>query len=126
MISNININELLNLKGINIIDIRCDSAEQTLIAGFQRALMTNQLAIPINNAIKGKILNRIRFYCKMFSTNKYYILECCEPLINAFNTSIWDKSKINERLDDGTTDIDSLDAQEYSTEPFMDALIRIN
>ena len=112
--------------GINIIDIRCDSAEQTLIAGFQRALIANQLALPINNAIKGKILNRIRFYCKMFSTNKYYILECCEPLINAFSTSIWDKSKINERLDDGTTDIDSLDAQEYSTEPFMDALIRIN
>lgn len=111
---------------INIIDIRCDSAEQTLIAGFERALRENNLAIPINNAIKGEILNRIRFYCKMFSTNKYFILESCSDLIMAFKTAIWEKDKNDVRLDDGKQDIDSLDSQEYSTEPFMDALVQIN
>ena len=111
---------------VNIIDIRCDSAEQTLIAGFEIALAENKLAIPINNAIKGLILNRIRFYCKMFSTNKYFILECCDPLINAFKTVIFNpkNKKEDERLDDGSQDIDSLDAQEYSTEPYMDILIQ--
>ena len=113
-------------KGINIIDIRCDSAEQTLIAGFERALRENHIAIPINNAVKGKILDRIRFYCKMFSTNKYQILECCEPLIKAFKTAIWEKDKNDVRLDNGKQDIDSLDAQEYSTEPYMKALVQIN
>jgi len=112
--------------GINIIDIRCDSAEQTLIAGFERALRENRLAIPINNAIKGEILNRIRFYCKMFSTNKYFILECCEPLIMAFKTAIWEKDKNDIRLDDGKQDVDSLDGQEYSTEPYQDVLVQIN
>lgn len=112
--------------GINIIDIRCDSAEQTLIAGFERALRENRLAIPINNAIKGEILNRIRFYCKMFSTNKYFILECCEPLIMAFKTTIWEKDKNDIRLDDGKQDVDSLDGQEYSTEPYQDVLVQIN
>lgn len=112
--------------GINIIDIRCDSAEQTLIAGFERALRENHIAIPINNAIKGEILNRIRFYCKMFSTNKYFILECCESLIMAFKTAIWEKDKNDIRLDDGKQDIDSLDAQEYSTEPYEDVLVQIN
>lgn len=111
---------------VNILDIRCDSAEQTLIAGFERALRENHIAIPINNAIKGEILNRIRFYCKMFSTNKYFILECCEPLISAFRTAIWEEKKINVRLDDGKRDVDSLDAQEYSTEPYMDVLVQIN
>ena len=113
-------------KGINIIDIRCDSAEQTLIAGFERALRENNIGIPIHNALKSSILDRIRFYCKMFSTNKYYILEECKPLIMAFKTAVWEKDKNDVRLDDGKQDIDSLDAQEYSTEPYMSTLIQIN
>lgn len=121
---------ILELKAeypnVNIIDIRCDSAEQTLIAGFERALREHQIGIPINNAVKGKILDRIRFYCKMFSTNKYFVLECCDPLIMAFKTAIWEKDKNDVRLDDGKQDIDSLDAQEYSTEPYMSALVQIN
>lgn len=112
--------------GINIIDIRCDSAEQTLIAGFERALRENHIGIPINNAIKGVIKDRIRFYCKMFSTNKYFILESCQPLIAAFKTAVWEKNKNDVRLDDGLQDIDSLDAQEYSTEPYMETLVQIN
>lgn len=111
---------------INIIDIRCDSAEQTLIAGFERALRENNIGIPINNAIKGEILDRIRFYCKMFSTNKYFILECCNDLIMAFKTAVWEKDKNDVRLDDGKQDVDSLDAQEYSTEPYQDVLVQIN
>lgn len=111
---------------INIIDIRCDSAEQVLIEGFRRALREHNIVIPINNAIKGEIKNRIRFYCKMFSTNKYYILESCTALIGAFKTAIWEKDKVDIRLDDGKQDIDSLDAQEYSTEPYMNALVQIN
>lgn len=112
--------------GVNIIDIRCDSAEQTLIAGFERALRENNIAISINNAIKSEIVDRIRFYCKMFSTNKYFILECCDDLIMAFKTAIWEKDKNDVRLDDGKQDIDSLDAQEYSTEPYQSVLVQIN
>jgi len=111
---------------INIVDIRCDSAEQTLIAGFQRALREHQIGIPINNAIKGPILNRIRFYCKMFSSNKYFVLESCNDLIMAYKTAIWEKDKNDVRLDDGKQDVDSLDAQEYSTEPYMNVLVQIN
>ena len=111
---------------VNIIDIRCDSAEQTLIAGFERALRENNIGIPINNAIKGEILNRIRFYCKMFSTNKYFVLECCNDLIMAFKTAVWEKDKNDVRLDDGKQDVDSLDAQEYSTEPYQGVLVQIN
>lgn len=111
---------------VNIVDIRCDSAEQTLIAGFQRALREKNIGIPINNAIKGKILDRIRFYCKMFSTNKYFILESCNDLIMAYRTAIWEKDKNDVRLDDGKQDVDSLDAQEYSTEPYMNILVQVN
>ena len=37
-------------------------------------------------------------------------------------SSFWDKHE-DERLDDGTTDIDSLDAEEYATFPFYDKLM---
>lgn len=112
-------------KDNSIIEIRCDSAEQTLIAGFQRALRENNIGIPIHNALKREILDRIRFYCKMFSTNKYFILESCPALISAFQTAVWEKDKQDVRLDDGVQDIDSLDAQEYSTEPYQKALINL-
>ena len=62
----------------------------------------------------------------MFSTNKYFVLECCNDLIMAFKTAVWEKDKNDIRLDDGKQDIDSLDAQEYSTEPYQDVLIQIN
>lgn len=120
------INELIDeYKGIPIYEIRCDSAEQTLIAGFQKALIDNHIGIPIKNAIKGLIMDRIRLECKLFSTNKLYILECCNPLINALQTAIWEKNKIDTRLDDGIQDIDSLDSFEYTLEPYKNYLVRL-
>ena len=39
--------------------------------------------------------------------------------INAFSTALWNSKRglQDERLDDGTTDIDSLDSAEYTLEP---------
>ena len=108
-----------------IIDIRCDSAEQVLIEGFRTALRQSGIGLPINNAIKSKILERIRFTCKMLATNRYYILECCEPLINSYRTAIWEKDKQDIRLDNGTIDIDSLDAEEYAIEPYIKTYLRV-
>ena len=44
----------------------------------------------------------------------------------AIASAIWDKSQPtkNERLDDGTSDIDSLDAFEYTFERFIPRLLR--
>lgn len=108
-----------------IIDIRCDSAEQVLIEGFRTALRHSGISLPINNAIKGKILERIRFTSKMLSSNRYYVLECCEPLINSYRTSVWERNKQDERLDDGTIDVDSLDSSEYALEPYFKHFIQM-
>ena len=108
-----------------IIDIRCDSAEQVLIEGFRTALRHSGINLPLNNAIKGKILERIRFTSKMLSSNRYYVLECCEPLINAYKTSVWERNKQDIRLDDGTIDVDSLDSSEYALEPYFKHFIQM-
>ena len=51
-----------------------------------------------------------------------------KALDGALRTVIWDAKHPNEdiRLDDGTTDVDTLDAFEYSFEREMYRLIRYN
>ena len=109
-----------------LVECRCDSAEQTLMNGFKTILIKNKVPVEIKNAIKGPINDRIRFYDILMCTGRYYVLDSCPELISAYNTAIWDPSQLeNVRLDDGTIDIDSLDSQEYTTEPFQSLIIKI-
>lgn len=114
----------LQAEGWRIIDFRADSAEQVLIAGLQKALVQAGLGIGVSNAIKGPISDRIRFYSVMQARGSYKILRRCTHTIDAFKTAVYDsKAHEDKRLDNGTSNIDSLDAQEYSTEPWQMALL---
>lgn len=106
-----------------IVEIRADSAEQVLIRGFRTVLRKNKIAIPVKNAIKGEIIDRIRFYSSMMSLLRYYLVDDCVETIESFETAVWDDKHEDVRLDDGTVNIDNLDAQEYSSEPYMKAMI---
>ncbi|MPM76795.1 hypothetical protein SDC9_123794 [bioreactor metagenome] len=77
--------------------------------------------------MKKEVNDRVRFYCRLMSSDRYKISKNCIHTIEAFRTSLWDSKYItkDKRLDDGTTNIDSLDAQEYSTEPYMKAIMSI-
>ena len=103
--------------------IYCDSAEQVLIRGFKTVLRNNGIAISVKNARKGEIIDRIRFYCQMMNQMRYFIISDCKETIQAFEDAVWEEDKDDVRLDDGSTNIDSLDAQEYSSEPFMRSMI---
>lgn len=50
----------------------------------------------------------------------------CDSLVAAFCSAVWDPDEItkNVRLDDGTSDIDSLDAFEYTIERYITKLIK--
>lgn len=101
-----------------------DSAEQTLINGMRAAALKARLPLDIKNAIKGSINNRIRFYNRLHGAGQYKIMRRCTHTIDAFCTAIYDPRKLfDERLDNGSINIDSLDAQEYSTEAVMDEII---
>ena len=57
---------------------------------------------------------------------RFFLTKDCESLEIAFSEAVWDtevKDK-DERLDDGSTDIDSLDAFEYTIERDMKYLIQ--
>lgn len=96
----------------------CDSAEQTLIQGLTVAAVRARLPIRIRNARKGPINDRIAFYNSLMAQGRFKVLRHCTAAIDALSSAVYDSRKPGEdvRLDDGSTNIDSLDSLEYTTE----------
>ena len=104
-------------------DVYCDSADPVLIRGLRNAAIKAKLRINVHNAYKGAILDRIRLYAILMSQDRYKIMRRCKRTIDAFGNAQWDPKHDDTRLDDGTTNIDSLDAQEYTTEGLANNLL---
>lgn len=106
----------------NVTCVYCDSAEQTIINTFR-----DRSPVPVANARKNPINDRIRATDIMLSSHVFsYVDGACDSLVKALAECAWDKNKPGEwiRLDDGTSDIDTLDAFEYSWERYTRTLIR--
>ena len=109
-----------------ITDMYCDSAEQVLIKGIKGALAREKIPINVHNARKGAIIDRIRFTCLMMAAGRFFITKNCKHLAEAFSGAVWDGKKLDDtRLDDGSVNIDSLDAFEYSAEPYMNRILQL-
>lgn len=108
-----------------VTDCFCDSAEQTLINGLRSAASVARLPINIANARKTAINDRIRATCILMGADKFAVRDTCTETIDALKSALWDSKHKTEdvRLDDGTTNIDSLDALEYSFEREIPSLI---
>lgn len=108
-----------------VTDVWCDSAEQTLINGLRAAAARERIGVNIGNAQKRPINDRIRATCLLMGAGRFYISADCTETIDALKSALWDGRKQTEdvRLDDGTTNIDSLDALEYSFERDIPTLI---
>lgn len=100
-----------------------DSAEQVLIRGFKDIILKNYLKNEIYNAKKMQVKDRINLVIRLLGQKRLFVRRHCKSVINALNTAIWDKDHPDERLDDGTTDIDTMDSLEYSIEPHYKELI---
>lgn len=109
-------------------EVYCDSAEQTLIAGFRAAALKAGLFVDIKNARKGEIIDRIRFTLRLMGRGAFFVDPGCTHLREALTSAVYDSKHIteDERLDDGSTNIDSLDAMEYAFEPVMDTIISVS
>ena len=105
--------------------IWCDSAETTLIKGIRTAVYSRRIPVEVRNARKGEIIDRIRLCDMLMSQGRFFILRRCKRTIAALSEAVWDsKSPTKDRrLDDGSTNIDSLDALEYALEPHANRLI---
>ena len=104
---------------------RADSAETVLIRGLAHTAQKLRLGTQVKNALKMQITDRIRLVVLLMKQGRFKVSRNCPHLIDALQSAIYDPDKFeDERLDDGTSDIDSLDAFEYSIEPYYKDLER--
>lgn len=102
-----------------------DNAETVLGNSIRNAVEKRFPWISVKPAKKRPINDRIRCTIKLMGAGRFWITKDCESLQTAFSDAVWDKEKEkDERLDDGSTDIDSLDAFEYTIERDMKYLIQ--
>ena len=111
------VKKILRIYG-RITRIYCDSAEQVLIRGLKTALIKNNMGdIKVGNAAKEQITNRIFTLTTLAAQSRFLYTDDCQSLEEAISMAVWNpKNTRLERLDDGTSDIDTLDAFEYSYE----------
>lgn len=104
---------------------RADNEESVLIRGLQNAVKKENLQTTVLNAIKMQINDRIKLTAMLMAQKRLFVSRKCEHMIDAFQTAVYDPDKFEDvRLDDGTSDIDSLDAFEYAIEPWYQKLIK--
>ena len=96
---------------------------QVLTYGMNKYLQQHGIPLKVQDCIKGRIVDRIELDCHLFGQTRRFILRKCKYLIEAYSQALWDEKHEDERLDDGTTPIDDLDASEYSMFPFYDKLM---
>lgn len=101
-----------------ISEVFCDSAEQTLINGLRNAAARSMLRVNIYDARKKPINDRIRAACKLQGADRFKIMSHCKITIDAYASAVYDSKNLTAdvRLDNGTSNIDTLDATEYAYE----------
>lgn len=108
--------------------VYADSAETVLISGFKKALLNaGHGDIRVSKALKTRINDRIFTTSSLAAGKRLFLTEDCETLENAFSSAVWNQKLLDlERLDDGTSDIDTLDAFEYTIEKDLKKLNRVD
>ena len=110
----------------NIESVFYDNAETVLGNSIRNAVEKRFPWISVKAAKKKTITDRIRCTVRLMGAGRFFITEDSESLETAFSDAVWniDVKDKDERLDDGSTDIDSLDAFEYTIERDMKYLIQ--
>lgn len=95
---------------------------QVITKGLKNYCASNGLGIVLKDCYKYKIIERINFVLKMMCQKRFFVLNRCKELIESLSSAIWSESKDDERLDDGTFNVDVLDAMEYAISPQLNIL----
>ena len=102
-----------------------DNAETVLGNSIRNAVEKRFPWMSVKPARKKPINDRIHCTIRLMGAGRFWMTDDCGSLQAAFTDAVWDQEKDkDERLDDGSTDIDSLDAFEYTIERDMKYLIQ--
>lgn len=104
-----------------------DSEAQYLINGLRRSVNRQWHSIQFGDSAKYEITQRIYCATALMNQGKLNILSNCKLVIAGLKSAVWDKDAAEKgkdvRLDNFSSDIDILDAFEYSWERFMPKLL---
>lgn len=104
-----------------------DNEAQYLINGLRKAIREAGLAIEVRDSDKNPITQRIYCTSTLLNTNRLHFLDSCTQVINGLSCAAWDEKAAEKgkdvRLDNFTSDIDTVDGFEYSWERFMKKLL---
>ena len=120
------INEIIITYG-SVECIFCDSAEQVLNNSLRSELVKNGIHIPLKDSIKTEISERIKIYNILLNTDRICFLKNkTKTIIEALQTALYNEDSPKEVwLDDGTSDIDSIDSFNYSFEYWFKQLTNV-
>lgn len=117
------------LKDFKVQIVYFENAEQVLKKGFQTQSRKSNINVPIRDCIKKEIKDRIDALETLISQSRFYYTGEANTVKDALSEAIWCPKSAEKgediRLDDGTTDIDTLDAFEYSFERHVNRLIKV-
>lgn len=99
-----------------------DNAETVLGQTIYNACKGRYPQIKVVQALKKRIKDRIDYTIRLMGAGLFSLTDDCKTLSTALQEAVWnEKSMEDERLDDGTSDIDTLDAFEYTIERDINA-----
>lgn len=95
-----------------------DNAETVLGQSIRNACSLAYPSVHVIPAAKIRIKDRIDYTVRMMGGDRFRVTEDCGTLSEALQDAVWNAKVMDhdERLDDGSTDIDTLDAFEYTIE----------
>lgn len=102
-----------------------DNENQAVINGLRIACIRARLLIKVVDCYKAPRNDRISLLTSLMTQGRFFVLDSCKNVIGSLSEQIWDPkiTEKDERLDDGTCDIDTADALEYSFSKFIKLLI---
>ena len=94
-----------------------DNAETVLGQSIENACRKEFPSLLVLPAQKKKINDRINYTVRLMGSGRFFITPDCMTLQKALQDAVYNSKVLQEeRLDDGSTDIDTLDAFEYTIE----------
>ncbi len=98
-----------------------DNEEVVLIRGLRNDAPSRGIEATVRGCIKEPINDRIDLERTIIAYDMFWYIDGeCNTLVEALCGAVWDdKAKEDERLDDFTSDIDTMDAFEYSFTRYM-------
>lgn len=94
-----------------------DNAETVLGQSIENACRKEFPSLIVLPAQKKKINDRINYTVRLMGAGRFFITPDCMTLKKALQDAVYNSKVLQEeRLDDGSTDIDTLDAFEYTIE----------